>query len=132
VRQRRKAAMSFLPRPRQSCRVGAADTRQGQDSRLKLNRVFLSGVLADDPQDDLGRDGNPIALLLVAYPAPDPRDTQRLPETAISEIEVPASVFEQHGKELRVGAAIFVTGQLSGGGGVLATEIHSGPPPDRD
>lgn len=93
--------------------------------------MFLSGVLADDPRAEVGRDGNPVALLLVAFPAPDSRDTQERPETAISEIEVPEEVLERHGRKLRVGAAIFVTAQLSGGGGVLATEIHSGPPSDR-
>jgi hypothetical protein len=123
--------MSPLPRLRESCRAGAASPLPGQDSRLELNRVFLSGVLADDPRADVGRDGNPVLLLLVAFPAPDARDAQRLPETAICEIEVPEEVLERHGKGLRVGGVIFVTAQLSGGGGVLATEIHSGPPPDR-
>ncbi|MGC1165972.1 MAG: hypothetical protein WA862_07685 [Solirubrobacterales bacterium] len=52
-------------------------------------------------------------------------------EPALEEIEVPEEVSNRHGKELCVGEAIFVTGQLSGGGGVIATEIHSGPPPDQ-
>jgi hypothetical protein len=91
--------------------------------------VFLSGVLADDPQVDVGRDGEPLTLLLIAFPAPDPRDAQLPPETAISEIEVPAEVLERHGRKPRVGETIFVTAQLSGGGGVIATELHSGPPP---
>jgi len=25
--------------------------------------------------------------------------------------------------------SIFITGELNGGGGLMATEIHSGPPP---
>lgn len=89
--------------------------------------MFLSGVLADDPQTDVGRDGEPLTLLLIAFLAPDPRDAQA-PETAISEVEVPQPVLEQHGAPLRVGEPIFVTAQLSGGGGVLALELHSGPP----
>lgn len=109
--------------------AGAASAPYDQDPRLELNRVFLSGVLADDPQVDIGRDGEALMLLMIAFPAPDSRDTQRPPETAISEIEVPAEVLERHGRKPRVGETIFVTAQLSGGGGVLATELHSGPLP---
>lgn len=95
-----------------------------------LNRLFLSGILAADPQKDEGRDGNPVTLLLVAFPAPDARDTQERAETASCEVEVPDHVAEKHGRRLRAGDSIFITGQLSGGGGVIATEVHSGPPPD--
>jgi len=110
---------------------GAAGAVQGQDPRLKLNRLFLSGVLAADPQGDVGRDGKPVTLLLVAFPAPDSADTQGRLETASCEIEVPECVADRHGEQLRAGNAVFITGQLSGGGGVIATEVHSGPPPDR-
>jgi hypothetical protein len=134
-------AMSFLPRLRQSCRsdalrghpssVGAAGALQGQDSRLVLNRLFLSGILATDPQVDEGRNGDPVTLLLIAFPAPDAKDTQERMETASCEVEVPSSVAERHSKKLRAGESIFVTGQLTGGGGVIATEIHSGPAPEQ-
>lgn len=103
---------------------------QDQDPRLVLNRLFLSGVLAADPLQDEGRDGEPVALLLIAFPAPEARDGER-PETASCEVEVPASLAERHSRKLRAGDSIFITGQLSGGGGVLALEIHSGPPPRR-
>jgi hypothetical protein len=109
--------------------VGAASALQGQDARLILNRVFLSGVLAADPQSDDGRDGEPVTLLLVAFPAPDTPETRERVETASCEIEVPAPVTQRYGEELRAGASIFITGRLSGGGGVIATEIHSGPSP---
>jgi primosomal replication protein N len=145
--------MSLFPRLRQACpgsRWGTAAAQagqgsdalarhsplaevasalQGQDSRLALNRLFLSGVLAADPQKEKGRDGDPVILLLVAFPAPDAKDTQERVETASCEVEVPARVAEKHGQELRPGESIFITGQLSGGGGVIATELHSGPPP---
>jgi Single-strand binding protein family len=130
--------MSFSPRLRQSCRKGnrgadvalpTAGALQGQDPRLVLNRLFLSGVLAADPQRDEGRDGEPVTLLLVAFPAPDARDSSERVETASCEVEVPHPVAERYGRELRAGDAIFVTGQLSGGGGVVATEVHSGPAP---
>lgn len=102
----------------------------GQDPRLAINRLFLSGVLAADPQRDRGREGDPVTLLLLAFPAPDARDTEERAETASCEVEVPSRVSEKHGKRLRAGESVFVTGQLSGGGGVIATEIHTGPPPD--
>jgi single-stranded DNA-binding protein len=110
--------------------TGAAGALQGQDSRLDLNRVYLSGVLAADPQKDEGRDGSPMTLLLLAFPAPDAKDTEERLEVASCEVEVPEQVVERHPNELRAGGSIFITGQLSGGGGVIATEIHSGPPPD--
>jgi hypothetical protein len=108
---------------------GAAGALHGQDPRLVLNRLFLSGILAADPFQDEGRDGDPVTLLLVAFPAPDARDTAERAETASCEVEVPGPVAERHGGKLRASDAIFVTGQLSGGGGVIATQIHSGPPP---
>lgn len=111
--------------------TGAASALRAQDSRLALNLVHLSGVLAADPIEDKGRDGEPVALLLIAFPAPDARETQERVETASCEAEVPAEVSRKHGGLLRAGDSIFLTGQLSGGGGVIATELHSGPPPDQ-
>jgi hypothetical protein len=113
-----------------SLQTGAAGAPQGQSSRRGLNRVYLSGVLAADPQRDQGRNGEPVALLLVAFPAPDDSESAERPETASCEVEVPEHVAEVHNEELRAARPIFITGQLSGGGGVIATEIHSGPPPD--
>jgi hypothetical protein len=81
---------------------------------------------------DEGRDGSPVTLLLIAFPAPDARNAQERLETASCEIEVPDRVVERHREKLRAGDAIFVTGQLSGGGGVMATEIHRGPPPGEE
>jgi hypothetical protein len=110
--------------------AGAANGLQGQDSRLAMNRLYLSGVLAADPHEDKGRDGDPVTLLLLVFTAPDAKDTEERLETASCEIEVPQSVAEKHGEQLQAGESVFVTGQLSGGGGVIATEVHSGPPPD--
>ena len=108
--------------------TGAAGVLQGLDSRLGLNRVFLSGILAGEPLRDRDRDGAPVLLLRIAFPAPDTRDTRKGVEAALEEIEVPEPIAEGHRDELRLGASIFITGQLSGGGGVIATELHSGPP----
>jgi Single-strand binding protein family len=110
-------------------RAGAAGAPPGQESQRGLNRVYLSGVLAADPQRDKGRDGEPVALLLVAFPAPDDSGATERPETASCEVEVPERVAEVHSEELRAGRPVFVTGQLSGGGGVIAAEIRSGPAP---
>jgi Single-strand binding protein family len=112
-----------------SSSVGAAGALAGEDSPLALNRLYLSGVLAADPLEDKGRDGDPVTLLLIAFPAPDARDTRERVETANCEVEVPLGVSRNHAEKLRVGESVFVTGQLSGGGGVIATELHSGPPP---
>ncbi len=109
--------------------AGAASALQGQDPRLVHNFLFLSGILAADPQKDKGRDAEPVTLLLIAFPAPDASASAERLEVASCEVEVPDQVAERHGKELRTGASIFITGQLSGGGGVIATEIHSGPSP---
>jgi hypothetical protein len=148
--------MSCLPRLRQSCRrgqlgpvdavsagaqvgqgphaqpghpplEGATGVLQGHDPRLDVNRLFLSGVLAADPLGDVGRDGEPVTLLLVAFPAPDTPETRECPEAASCEVEVPEQAAGRKASELRAGATVLVTGQLSGGGGVIATEIHSGP-----
>jgi hypothetical protein len=96
---------------------------------LALNRLFLSGVLAADPQRDRGRDGEPVTLLLVAFPAPDASDAERFP-VASCEVEVPERISGGQAGKLRSGEAIFITGQLSGGGGIIATEVRSGPPPE--
>jgi hypothetical protein len=130
--------MSLLARFRQACRTGprgpadAGDARgrQGPDQRLGLNRAFLSGVLAEDPRRDKDRNGDPVLLLIVAFPAPDTREGRPGLEPALQEIEVPEEVAGRHRGELRLGESVFVTGPLSGGGGIIATEVHSGPPPD--
>lgn len=107
--------------------VGTAGALQDHDSRLLLNRLFLSGVLIADPQRDKDRNGDPTTCLTIAFPAPDAKEPS---ETALCEIEVPDPVSEQHGKGPQAGDVVFITGQMSGGGGVIATAVHSGPAPD--
>jgi hypothetical protein len=94
-----------------------------------MNRVFLSGVLADDPQQGRDRNGEPVLLLKVAFPAPGTRDTPSDVEVALESVEVPEKVAERHRDELSVGEAIFFAGQLSGGDGLIVTEIYPGLPP---
>ena len=91
-----------------------------------VNDLVLTGILAADPATDEGRDGEPVTLLLVAFPAPDSKDL-REPEAACCEVEVPGHVADLAGHELRAGESIHVTGHLSGGGGVIASEVRPGP-----
>lgn len=53
-------------------------------------------------------------------------------EAALQEIEVPVGVAEHRRGKLQLGESVFIIAQLSGGGGIIATEIHSGPPTDSD
>lgn len=108
--------------------AGAAGALQGRDPRLAHNRLYLSGVLAAEPQVDKGRDGEPVLVLLLAFPAPDAGSAYERVETACCEIEVPASVADRHSEEFQAGWSLLITGQLTGGGGVIASELHSGPP----
>jgi len=107
----------------------AAGALQGQDRQLLHNRVYLSGILAAEPLTDQGRDGEPVVVLLLAFPAPDANSSLERVETASCEIEVPADVVDRHGGKLQAGWSVFIAGQLTGGGGVIANELHSGPPP---
>ena len=123
--------MDLFPRLRQSCANGhreasAQSARRGPLPK-QINSLYLSGVLAADPLPDKARGGKPVLLLLVAFPAPDPLDTDERAASASCEVEVPQEVIDENGGVLTAGQSIFVTGHLSGGGGVLATEVHSGP-----
>ncbi len=91
----------------------------------RLNAVYLSGVLADDPQSDSDRAGEPVTLLTVAFLAPDPLPSDA-PTAASCEVEVPAAIAAEAGGELQLGAPVFITGSLSGGGGVLASSVRAG------
>jgi hypothetical protein len=103
----------------------------GPRGRLRQrNEVWFSGVLVADPLPDVGRDGEPTLILLVAFDAPDPLDTEELPPMVQQEVEVPGQLALERGEELTAGASIFVAGSLSGGGGILAAALLSGPPPD--
>ena len=123
--------MSLVPR-RRPCSGGHGRTTGASNGRLprQVNSVYLSGVLGADTQMDKGRDGEPMAILVIAFVAPDPLDTDERPAIATQEVEVPAGMVEKHGPDLVTGASILITGQLNGGGGILATELHAGPPPD--
>lgn len=117
--------LSLIPRLRQACRrdhrgpgaaagalcghpssfPGATGALQGPGPRFDLNRVYLSGILIAEPQPDKGRDGEPVTLLLIAFPAPDSVETRERLEVASCEVEVPEQVVEGHREELRAGGS---------------------------
>jgi Single-strand binding protein family len=107
----------------------ATGVLQGQEKRLEVNHVVLTGILVDNPQTDKDRNGEPVTLLLVAFAAPDAMDSDDSRLSASCEIEVPRGLIEGNDAELRTGSAVIVSGQLTGGGGVIATYLHSSPPP---
>ncbi len=115
--------------PRHGHPPGAAgvDAARGQ-GQPQHNSVYLTGVLADDPQRDKGRTGEPVTLLIIAFLAPDPLPSEG-GAVASCEIEVPDAVTAEAGGELRVGAPVLITGSLSGGGGVLASSVRAGEAP---
>jgi hypothetical protein len=125
--QQEPQAASIVSCGRPQLTEGASEL-QGQDPRLAINCIYLSGILAAAPVEDKGRDGGPVALLLIAFPAPGASDTEEHMEVASCEVEVPAAVLQRNHEKPRAGDAVLITGQLSGGGGIIATALSSGPP----
>jgi len=121
TRARSGAHGGRLPHP------GVAGARAGLGAPKHVNSAWISGVIADDPVHDIGRDGRPVKLLLVAFPAPDPVEED---EAASTELEVPVLLLEKYGKEPIRGQEVFAVGRLSGGGGVFVSELHLGPMPE--
>jgi hypothetical protein len=117
--------MSLFPRLRQACmeanasdgtptvaaRLGDLDLEQG------VNRAILSGVMVDEPQRDRSRDGDPITVLLISFPAPDERAGSG---SALCEVEVLDEIADRHRRQLRLGATLLVVGELMGAGGLWA------------
>ena len=62
----------------------------------------------------------------MAFPAPDPVEEH---EVSSAELEVPEQLLEKYEGEMIQGQEVFAVGQLSGGGGVLVSELHLGPTP---
>jgi hypothetical protein len=114
---------------------GPAAARQGNDSSnvpRPQNHVVLTGALAADPRRDQSRGGDPVTLLLIAFHAPDASEAEHLRASAVCEIEVPSAVVKNSQTQLRAGESLLVAGQLTGGGGILATHLSTGPPVEDD
>jgi hypothetical protein len=137
--------VSFLYRRERACpreqrrSIGSASEGKGPGPRTAerpgrgrpkpINAVYISGVLADDPIRDTGRDGQPLMLLQVAFRAPDPSDADERDPMATTELEVPAPLLRAHGRKPVVGQEVLAVGQLSGGGGVLVHDLYWGLAP---
>lgn len=99
----------------------SAALAQAEDS-LEMNHVVLSGLIAADPLRDQSRDGEPITVLLVAFIAPD----EKADGTACCEVEVLDEIADCHRSKLSPGAAILISGAMTGAGGLWAREIAVG------
>lgn len=91
---------------------------QVDDDLGAMNHVVLTGRIAADPQRDKSRDGEPVTVLLVSFIAPD--------GTACCEVEVPDELAEPHRRNLLTGVAVFVSGAMTGAGGLWAWTFTAG------
>ena len=82
-------------------------------------------MIAAEPQRDRSREGDPITVLLVSFPAPDQGARHA---SACCEIEVPDGLADPHRRRLKVGARVAVVGQLTGAGGLWASDIITSRP----
>jgi primosomal replication protein N len=89
------------------------------DDLAAMNHAVLTGRIAADPLRDVSRKGDPVTVLLIAFDAPD----EKAGETACCEAEVPDEIAETHRKNMRAGAAVLVSGALTGAGGLWVTMI---------
>lgn len=90
---------------------------------LEINHVVLTGLIAADPQRDKSRDGDPITVLLVSFPAADERDRQG---SACCEVEVLNEIADPYRESLHAGSPILVSGEMTGAGGIWAKIIAAG------
>jgi hypothetical protein len=91
----------------------------------EVNAAVLTGVMVDEPQRDRSRDGNPITVLLVSFPAPDERASSG---SALCEVEIPDEIADRQRSQLRLGASVLVVGELMGAGGLWATFLTAKSP----
>lgn len=110
---------------------GSTGAPQGHEPGPRsLNHVYITGVVLEEPRRDMGRRGERVQVLLIAFAAPQATDDLEDWRAAGSEeIEVALDVAERCEGELKPGAPVLVTGHLAGGGGVVARQIWVGPEP---
>ncbi len=102
----------------------SAAIAQAEDD-LVMNHVVLTGLIAADPQRDKSRQGEPVTVLLVSFPAPD----EESGGTACCEVEVPDELADRHRKDLRAGAPILISGAMTGASGIWAKMLAVGEAP---
>lgn len=106
-------------------RRGAAAQPGHYEPEFEVNHAVFSGLIVADPQRDKSREGDPITVLLISFPAPDERVHWG---SACCEVEVLDEIADEHRDKLRVGAPILVSGELTGAGGIWAKFISPGEP----
>lgn len=93
---------------------------QADDDLGAMNHVVLTGRIFEDPTRDRSCDGEPITVLIVAFTSRDERFG------GCCEVEVPDELADPRRAHLRVGAAILISGEMTGAGGLWATMISVG------
>lgn len=98
------------------------------DPNDEANVVLLSGTIVEEPIRDRTRNGDPVTVLLVAFPAPD-EEARR--SSVCCEIEVPDEIANRKRQHLRAGRRLVVLGKLTGAGGIWSTaiDLDDGPSP---
>jgi hypothetical protein len=98
--------------------ITATIDRDQRDGLYELIRNHLGAIgdvwiaLAADPCEGRGPDGDPVTLLRIEFPVPDPDHPQSLWARAGCDVEAPGKLGEE-AKGLRGGAQVLVAGPLS-------------------
>jgi hypothetical protein len=107
-----------------------------------LNYSILTGTLIDGPRLARSPVDEPIILLEIEFPVADPERPQLVWTWASCQIEVPDTLAQRQGiRKLQHGDSLLVSGQHSNRwktetgfvgkrDAIVASLIHSGPPPD--
>ncbi len=123
----------IFPRPRAASADGSVHDRilAGEvgladlDLEQGVNRAVISGVMVDEPQRQQSRDGDPITVLLISFPAPDERVGSG---STLCEVEILDELADRHRGQLRLGATVLVVGELMGAGGLWADFLTARSP----
>lgn len=109
-----------------------------------LNHSILTGTVIDGPRLARSPVNEPIILLEIEFPVADPEHPQVLWAWASCQIEVPDTLAQRQGiRKLQRGDSLLVSGQHSNRWNtetgfvgkrdvIVASQIHSGPPPDSE
>jgi hypothetical protein len=118
--------VNFLPRVRQACSPHRTETAAGElrlpSPTEEANVVLVSGTIVEGPARGKSRAGEPITVLVIAFPAPD--DEARH-EVACCEVEILDDIADLHRRRLKIGRRLVVLGRLTGAGGLWATALVS-------
>lgn len=104
-----------------------------------LNHAVVTGKLLDEPRPGWGPSGDPVTFLVMEFPVAHPEYPRFLWAYATYDVEVPGDVGGRELEEMRKGAPVMVSGQLSERmldedgrtrrhPAIVAALIHAGPP----